>query len=184
MAFINLRRKKGIYLGGFAGVAILFLSLTARNSVSPSSMWCSAKPSAARSDRLVSPAIKRSLIRRCHFWRNHFRVVSAMTRRDATRRWALRSSLSLPFSLIPFAHVSAAVDRVSRISERPGAFLRRAVFNWSLRRRRTGSRLDDVDGRFAITRSASSARLPSILRISDGYCQKYARLSRASSSTS
>lgn len=105
MAFINLRRKKGVYLGG-DGFLSLFLS--ARDSVSPSSMWCSAKPSAARSDRLVSSAIKRSLIRRCHFWRNHFRVVSA--RRDATL--ALRSSPSLPFSLIPFALISATVDRI------------------------------------------------------------------------
>lgn len=61
MAFINLRRKKGIYLGGDTWVAFLFLSpsprlfLFSRDSLLDSSSYpsvcCIAKPSAAKSAR-------------------------------------------------------------------------------------------------------------------------------------
>lgn len=124
-------------------------------------------------DRLVSLAIKRSLIRRCHSWRNHFRVVSA------TRRWSSALCALCPhvvtFSLIiPFAPIVSG-HRPRRITERRRVFTTGCIQLLSS----TSSdefKLDDIDGRFVITRDVIRPSLLT-LRISDDYCQKYLRLS-------
>lgn len=146
MAFINLRRKKGIYLGGemrgggffpFPSLARSSLAYALSLSFSFSILyflfflspfrlvWYRARNRAlgkADADRLVSPAIKRSLIRQCHFWRNHFRVISA------TRRWTAAAFAVL--SLIPLVRFPPCSGRrPRRISTNAVAFLRSAAFN-------------------------------------------------------
>lgn len=63
MAFINLRRKKGIYLGGDMRMAFLSLShpfffFFHAIPVFLSSVCCSAKPSAAKSTLTASLAAR------------------------------------------------------------------------------------------------------------------------------
>lgn len=108
MAFINLRRKKGIYLGGDMRVAFLSLSfflsplfIFSRDSRLPivCVLQCETERGKVGADCLVSSAIKRSLIRRCHFWQNHFRVVPTMTRRAAFALSALTAVFLNSFRL-------------------------------------------------------------------------------------
>lgn len=133
----------------------LSVSFSSRDPVSLSSRDGPARNRARRSraDRLVSPAIKRSPVRRCHFWQNHFGVPTTTGRGDGRRRddFVLRRRRFPRF----------------RPRSRPPSYLARRVFTTGLYSIGAfdavvvddGSSLDDVDGRLAITRNAISSRL-------------------------